>query len=484
MTDPTSSIHAGELPPATVYDPAEGSVSAPDLAPTDTVVLLLAAADDPAWAADAAIALGTAWAASGRRIVLADLHLESPSLHERLGAENLEGVVDVFLYGASIARSARPVRDRGFYFISAGTYEPDAEAIYHHPRWPKLVAGFRDAGASLVLFAPAGSADVEALARWSDRAVLLGRPPRRGVAAMLAEGGAPAELLLVPPETAPPAPEAPDEALPAGEAASHPEEAEPRRPEPDRPVLLPPPPVEHAEPRSRTGTWLVALAVLIIVVLLVWLGFLAAGDRAGGAVGASGDGAAESMAAGTPPPAPSRAGDPLPFSVQVKAFNSLPAARQEVTAQAARAPGVPFFVSPEEVQGVLYYKIMAGLATDTVAAGALQQRLVRAGAIDAEDAVPGWSLIRPTPLAFDLGEFPEAAEASVRADSLLAREIPSYPVEMPYSDGTSRWQLYGGAYPDSAGADALRQRLLAAGVEPRLVLRRGRPGTGEDAAVP
>src|SRR5690606_32598056 len=101
MTDPTSSIHAGELPPATVFDPAEGSVSAPDLAPTDTVVLLLAAADDPAWAADAAIALGTAWAASGRRVVLADLHLESPSLHERLGAENLEGVVDVFLYGAS-----------------------------------------------------------------------------------------------------------------------------------------------------------------------------------------------------------------------------------------------------------------------------------------------------------------------------------------------------------------------------------------------
>src|SRR3712207_7773963 len=47
-----------------------------------------------AWAADAAISMATAWAKAGRRVVLTDLHLQEPILHERLGEPNLDGVVD------------------------------------------------------------------------------------------------------------------------------------------------------------------------------------------------------------------------------------------------------------------------------------------------------------------------------------------------------------------------------------------------------
>jgi hypothetical protein len=487
---PSSDAGPGHLPPPSAFDPSGESALEAQPHPPGTVILLLAAGEHVGWAADAAIALSASWARNGRRVVLADLHLENPSLHDRLGAANLEGMVDVFLYGASISRSARPVRGRGFYLISAGTYEPDAEAIYGHPRWPKLVAGFREASASLLLFAPAEAADLEALSRWVDGALLLGSPADPRVLAPLVERGIPVDAVLLPPGD----PELERIALPGAErparspepvpvpAAPRAEPAPPRRFE-DPQLLIPPEP-DREEPRGRCRGWLIALVVLVAMGVLAAVGYYAAVNRPdlfGRA--APGAGLAERLADG-PAPAPTRLGEALPFSVQVKAFSSFPAARQELATQAGSFPAVAFFVSPEEVQGVLYHKVMAGLAIDTAVANSLQARLIEAGAIDAEDATGTWSLIRPTPFAFDLGEFPSAEAAGARADSLLVHEVPSYAVAMPYSDGTRRWQLYAGAYPDSISADALRQRLVAASVEPRLVLRIGEPGAGGEAAVP
>lgn len=479
MIDPTSYLGqgTGSLPRPIVVDPSAADAVVPEIEPMGPVVLLLVAGDHLAWAAEVAVALSTAWARNGRRIVLADLHLETPVLHEQVGLTNLEGMVDIFLYGASIARSARPVRGRSFYLISAGTYEPDAEAIYLHPRWPKLVAGFRDADASLVLFAPAEGADLEALSRWVDRVVLLGPPRSATLLAPLVEQGVAVDALLVPPaaEVALP-PEVP--------AAEHTWEAPPPRFDEDRELLLPPPP-DRSEPRRRRRMWPLLIGLLIGMGLLGWLGYVMAGNQPGlfgSLVGPGGADTASSRVRATPR-TPGRAGEPLPFSVQVKAFSSFPAARQELGAQQGRFAAVPFFISPEEVQGVLYFKILAGLALDTAEANRLQGFLIDSGAINPEDAIGAWSLIRPTPFSFDLGEFRSAEEASARADSLLAHEIPTYTVQMPYSDGSRRWQLYGGAYPDSASADAMRQRLRSAGVQPRLVLRLGQPSRGEEAAA-
>src|SRR5688572_12261802 len=148
-------------------DPSRLSSENADLHPEGTVVLLLTGGEDRRWAADAAVELSAEWAAGGRRIVLADLHLETPLLHVELEVSNLEGVVDIFLYGASLSRIAQPVRDGSFFFIPAGTYAPDIAEIYRHPRWKKLVAGFRDTGATLLLFAPVEAADLQALSSWS-----------------------------------------------------------------------------------------------------------------------------------------------------------------------------------------------------------------------------------------------------------------------------------------------------------------------------
>jgi len=179
MTDPlTASSEPGRrLPQPTFFDPAFERLPAAAAFDPDRpgpVLVLFDPRADRAWVADAAIALATGWYAAGRRTVLADLSIEDPILHERVGVPNLDGVVDLFLYGASLARSARPVPGRGFLLITAGTYTTEPEGIFRHPRWGKIVDGFREAQASLLLFTPLDAPGLSALAQWSSDAVLLG----------------------------------------------------------------------------------------------------------------------------------------------------------------------------------------------------------------------------------------------------------------------------------------------------------------------
>ncbi|MBV9109046.1 MAG: hypothetical protein JO306_06550, partial [Gemmatimonadetes bacterium] len=150
MTDPQTATGTSgrRLPPPTFFDPTFErlpSAAAYDPEHPGPVLLLFDPRADRRWGADAAIALATGWNAAGRRTVLADLSIEDPILHERVGVPNLDGVVDLFLYGASLARSARPVPGRGFLLITAGTYTPEPEAIFRHQRWEKIVEGFREA---------------------------------------------------------------------------------------------------------------------------------------------------------------------------------------------------------------------------------------------------------------------------------------------------------------------------------------------------
>lgn len=167
----------------------------------------------------------------------------------------------------------------------------------------------------------------------------------------------------------------------------------------------------------------------------------------------------------------------LVYSVQVKAFTSLAAAREEMSAAQRRLGSTLFFISPEEIQGVLYYRILAGLAADTVGANRLRDRLVQVGAVEPEDAMGAWSMVQYAPMAYRLGEFASRDAALARADSLLTLQIPSYPVAVPYSDGTLRWHLLAGAYRDSSNADRMDAMLIAAGSPAQLAPRIGLPVT-------
>ncbi|CAN5811816.1 hypothetical protein BH23GEM6_BH23GEM6_17650 [soil metagenome] len=468
-----------DLPETSVYSPDIDDASPIETVAAGSAVLLLVGSVDREWAAQTAVELCAEWAARGRRVVLVDMHLESPVLHELLRVPNMEGVVDIFLYGASISRSARPVEGRGFHLITAGTYELDTSAIYRHPRWEKLIAGFRDAEATLVLFAPALSADIDAISPWLSQVILLG-PPRSGsLPAVLKSGGVEVSRMLVPPGYRPPMPAEPRRATePRRSSAPLVIDARPKEAELE-PVLRPP--GEQSETRTRHGAT-VAITLLLLALLLGAAGYGMAVYRPDlvpwlvppGAVSGDGSAAGSTAAATTV----RRVGETVPFAVLVKSYASLSAAQQQVQVEQRRFSDTPFYISPEDDSGVLYYKVYAGLLRDTASAERLRERLLQGGAVDTDDTLGALSLIHRAHLSFDLGEFSSREAALQAGDSLLAQDIPAYSVAMPYEDGSRRWQLYGGAFRDSVTADAMRRRLITAGIDTRLVLRVGEPAPG------
>ena len=497
MTDSSPAAGLDDvLPPPTLYDPADDKETPPGTDPAGAVVLLLVGAGESPWAARTAIELASAWSRGGRRVVLADMHVENPFLHEAVGDENVEGLVDVFLYGGSITRSARPVPGRGFHLLPAGTYTSDVAEIYGHPRWPRLVEGFREAGATLVLFAPA-EGDVPALFRWASEAIVLGDLADAKVLAPLAAASMPVRARLVQPRdlpgaraegaaipvppasfVAPPPVETVRPSQPIATVEWPPTEAQREEEE----LHLPPPPM-RIPPRRRPiyfALWLllgvVVLALAGYVVgrlrpdLLPWPSMLA--QRPGP------DSAVSTIAAVAVPAPAARAGAALPYSVQVIAFQSLTAAIRRLTTDRERVTGAPVYISPEEIGGIVYYKILAGALADTTAARELRDSLVAEGVVNQQDAAGGLALIQNTPLAFRLSEYPSQDAATAAADSLQARNIPAYALPMPYSDGSYRWQLYAGAYRDTTSSAPMRALLTSAGLTPALVPRSGQAGSG------
>lgn len=506
-----------KLPQPVFFDPTFERLPAAaafDDAHPGPVILLYDPAIDREWVADAAVAIATGWTAAGRRTVLADLSLEEPVLHERIGMGNLEGVVDIFLYGASLARSARPVPGRGFYLITAGTYTEDPGAIFRHPRWEKLVAGFREAQASLLLFVPASSDDMLSLGRWAEDVIVLGEKDNEEILRSVLLNGFSVRAWLTPPlgqGTFAPPPAAPAPAAPAPPRFPEPEPSPPRPwtapPREPAPVHddhlpgaaeaavapasalpVPDPTWEEAPPAPKRRAVSPLLLALLVLVLLGAAAYYAyTQGLLAPLLGASADPAPQQTVPAAPrraepararpaPAAPAReAGVPRPYTVFAKSFDNYEAARSFRTEAAGELSGVPFYIFPEVTGGVVYYKVYAGVLGDTAEAAALRKWLVDADLVS-PDAVGGPSaLVQQRPLAFMLGEFATQGAADSAADSLARRAIPGYVVPVPAADGSERWRLYGGAFRDSADAAVMRQFLDSAQVRAPLVPRTGRP---------
>lgn len=127
----------------------------PSLVAGQALVALVPATGDLNWAAGAAWDVARAAALADRRIALVDLWLEHPTLHETVGLEPTEGIVDAFEYDVSLTKAAREV-DRVF-FIGAGAVTAHAGDLFSNPRWKKLHGGFRVEGALLLLYLSAGA---------------------------------------------------------------------------------------------------------------------------------------------------------------------------------------------------------------------------------------------------------------------------------------------------------------------------------------
>src|SRR5687767_7122660 len=162
-----------EWPDAMSLDPVAGLASSTfaGLLKTwsSTPVLMLAVgpqAQRGGWAADAAIAIADALAAASPRVILGDLSLDQPELHERLGLDNNEGLTDVFLFGASLEHVTHMLPANSFELIPAAAFTPDAEEILTHRRWGSLFEDYAASATRLLLYLPVS---VEGAGAFSDR---------------------------------------------------------------------------------------------------------------------------------------------------------------------------------------------------------------------------------------------------------------------------------------------------------------------------
>lgn len=449
--------------PTPATDPGVASPDAipatlrPVLTDPDKPILLLVAPDASESSAGAAVRMAEARAAEGRDTVLADGAVEDPVLHQVVGVPNLEGLADVFLFGASLARVRTRPEGYAFDFVPTGAYVPDPAAVLDSSGWDRLATELGGAGTLLMLFVPAATSGLGALSRRIGRAVIIAGDegvdrvqerldPRCDVLGVVDPSGA--DTRAAPTEPAPV--EAEVGADPAGTSLSE--------------------PVVFRGEGGRRRLVSPLLLVLLVLALIVGGWFLYQEYLAGAAPTEAPNGEVSEELGG-----PVERGEPIetpiPVSVAVEAYAELDDARDRVDALRAAEPDLEFYLAPVSDDGMIYYRLLAGPVADQAAGDALLRRLVDA---EHKTAMDAWA-IRPTALAFDLGDYDSREAAQARSDSLAALDIPTYIVRIRHESGPDRYRVYGGAYENAAEAEAMTEMLETAGIEPRLVTRTGAP---------
>lgn len=218
---------------------------------------------------------------------------------------------------------------------------------------------------------------------------------------------------------------------------------------------------QEATSPARSGrTRLLLLLLLLVVVggvVAAWLGYV---EIPG--ITPMGTGAAEAPAAVAPTLAsqpPTDASAPQAFSLALGAFQDETTARALALDFSGKVPGVLFVTAPVSVQGAVVHRVLAGPASDSLGAVSVAERVGEATGLD-----PAAWVARRTPLAFQLGEMPEMEAARRRADVLVGLGVPAYVLAVSYSDGSTRFRVYAGAYADAGEASYLSALLEERGL--------------------
>ncbi|MFV2005994.1 MAG: hypothetical protein ACC667_01030 [Longimicrobiales bacterium] len=137
------------------------------------IALLRMPGIDSWWGAEAAVGIARAWGESGDAVLLSDLDLRDPKLHEVLGHENGQGVSDILLYGVSVQHAAFASEMGSFLVVTAGTPVADPEAVLAHPRWEAVTRGLRETGATVLLHLPADLPGASSVLSRADHVVVF-----------------------------------------------------------------------------------------------------------------------------------------------------------------------------------------------------------------------------------------------------------------------------------------------------------------------
>jgi len=394
---------------------------------------------DPIAAAHVTLGLARAEAAR-RRVVIADLVGDLAPLSALLADDDIHGISDTILYGASINKVARPVEGtQNLFVVPGGTEQVVSREIFASERWKRLAAGFTASGALLLLVARNDSPGLGALIDQIDGSVVV---RDTNIPA------APAALILV------------------------------RVPSPTRTLKLPflrdveIPPLRSM--RSRSVPVIAASLILAAVVA----GALVLRARRGQD---SSRVASEAPAVATLTPAPretllvdppvNAADSPAAslFAVELLVANTPEGANFVIRKDRASLPAATVAPIPIGPERATWYKVVAGAYTRRSEADSLL-RALRTGKILNDSA--GSILRVPLALLVDSvesqGGIGEAVAASV--GKYAERGVAVYPLIQ--NDGGAR--LYAGAFERPNDAAELIKTLQGAGLQPVLVYRTGR----------
>lgn len=416
----------------------------------------------------ALVALGVARAqAQRRRVSLGDLLGDAEPIQQLLNTEDPHGLADSFVYGVSLNKIARPVPQYGdLYILPSGSEVPEYEEIFTNARWRRLIAGFRETGALLVVAAPADASHVGDVVQLGDGAILVGGADLSGIESskLLGRAGA----------VAPPNEEVPTESFtPPAAGDVQPE-------------------VEYDAAAETPASWWKSraatpsgIAAILLAVGLAGLGVWFAArplvrhdtdetrrrstfPAAAGTVPSTldsvrADSANMTGAAATLTPAnPADSLGASAYSVVIARFNTLGGAQIWFQSHLHDFPSATF--APQVVRGETWYRAMAGAYATRGQADSLLGALVSQG-VSRPDSN---NLIR-APFAF-LVDSVKAEAVPGMLKYFADRGLPMYALRQP--DGSAR--VYSSAFETPQEASLFRDLILASGLRPVLVYRIGR----------
>ncbi len=396
--------------------------------------------------ATAHVALGIARAqAAHREVAVGDLLGDAPPFLELVQPADLHGLVDSFTFGVSLNRIATRVPDEERLFIlPTGTQSPDYVEILPNARWRRLANGFRQEGALLIIAVPADAPAVERLVDSLDGAILV-------------DDAAP-------------------DALPVAQVLGV--------------VRRPRVPVERrsaARPgRQRVLRRVGATVGGVLTATLAGAGLWLAYRPLAGPHGIGHGHIPESTLAkaaivridSVSPPETDSAIGPLPvpspvdpadsatavaYSVALTNANTQAGAILNLQENARKLPAATF--APITIQGVRWFRVLAGAYAEPKRADSLLVALRGRGVLDDRSGI----VVR-APLAFVIEDRVANGDVPGRLAKYAEQGQPVYPLFQ--SDGSAR--LYAGAFESPTQAALYAESLREAGITPVLAYRIGR----------
>lgn len=390
----------------------------------------------------ASVALGIARAESEHRhVALGDLIGDAAPLYAIAGGEDAFGLSDCLRQGLPLNDIARPAPDRDTLFIlPAGSPPVACEEILAHARWPRLVNGFANVGALLLLVAPLDAPGLATLAAATG-----------GVVLVEADSSRVGSLRVIVTVAAP-------------------------EPQPRAKV-----PAAERRPRRIVRLAVIAIAVIAVIAAVGWFGRdrILRGYRSRIAKRDTTRTAARSPAGPAPAPSPAdtvRFADPVnpadtastaAFAVEVMAANTVAGANSFLSDNKTNPLMIGATLSPVASGGSasVWYKVVVGASH------------VRAGADSVLGALRWEGLLRSeqgrvvqVPYALLLASGMERTQALRFHDEWRRRGFTPY---LLVQKDRSVCVLVG-AFETAAQAATLASTLRAAGVAPVLVFRTGR----------